>query len=174
MKSSEQRDRRFMGAALGAAREALDTGNFPIGAAIVIDDEIVATGANAVDSESDDTRHAEMVALSRCAPEVFAAKRNKLVELFTTMEPCAMCFGAIAHFRIGRVVSGLEDSHAGAIDLLGEHHYYGNRGTQWVRGFMADEAGELMKEYQDRIGLRTHLSITPGQHGLQIVFSRSE
>lgn len=85
------RDETFMGAALGAAREALERGNFPIGAAIVVDGELVATGANSVDTDSDDTRHAEMVALARCAPAVFRAKRTTHVQLFTTMEPCAMC-----------------------------------------------------------------------------------
>lgn len=168
MTDSSERDRGFMVAALAAAREALEAGNFPIGAALVIDGALVATGANAVDSESDDTRHAEMVALSKCAPEVYAAKRIRRVELFTTMEPCAMCFGAIAHFRIGRVVSGLDDSHAGAVDHLRAHPFYGDRGTEWIRGFMADEARLLLEEYHERSGLRRQLVPVRDANGYRI------
>jgi tRNA(adenine34) deaminase len=163
-----------MNAAHVAAREALERGNFPIGAAVVIDGELVATGANAVDSERDDTRHAEMVALARCAPAVFDAKRTRLVELFTTMEPCAMCFGAIAHFRIGRVVSALDDGHAGAVDHLVGHAYYGNSGTEWVRGFMAAEARVLLEEYQERVGVRRHLQFVEGPNGTRIGFRHGE
>jgi tRNA(adenine34) deaminase len=150
-------DHAFMDVALQAANEALERGDLPIGAAIVIDDELVATGSNAIETSRDDTRHAEMQAIAQCAPLLFAAKRTAKVELFTTMEPCAMCFGAIAHFRIDRVVSALDDCHAGAVDLLNDHPYYGNRGTEWVRGFRADEALDLMRRYVRQTGVRMHL-----------------
>lgn len=162
------RDTEFMRAALDAAREALERGDFPIGAAIVIDGHLVATGANAVDSNRDDTRHAEMVVLAKCAPTVFDAKRTRRVELFTTMEPCAMCLGAIAHFRIGRVVCGLDDGHAGVVDELGSHPYYGGRGTEWVRAFMADESRELIEEYRRTTGLRRHLRPVPQGDGYRV------
>jgi tRNA(adenine34) deaminase len=154
---SESRDAGFMEAAFAAAREALERGDMPIGAVIVIDGEIVASGANAVDSSNDDTRHGEMVAIGQCAPELFAAKRTKTVELFTTMEPCAMCFGAIAHFRIDRVVSAMDDPHAGVVDRLRDFAYYATRGTEWVRGFKAREAQALIDAYVDQTGFRAHL-----------------
>jgi tRNA(Arg) A34 adenosine deaminase TadA len=73
------------------------------------------------------------------------------------MEPCAMCFGAIAHFRIGRVVSAMDDSLAGVVDMFTDHPYYAARGTEWVRGFRSEDAHELLIEYQLATGQRPHL-----------------
>jgi len=154
-----------MAVALDLARESLERGDLPIGAAIVIDDELVATGGNAIETARDDTRHAEMVAIGTCAPDLFAAKRSARVELFTTMEPCAMCAGAIAHFRIDRVVYALADSVAGAIDQLADHRYYGNRGTEWVGGCMSEEAHELFSGFLKQYGTRSHVECVPDGDG---------
>ncbi len=105
-------DTTYLRRAIELAREAEQRGNLPIGAVICLGDEIIAEGKNAIwQPDMDLTRHAEMEAL-RSIP---AALRSRLSEmtLFTTLEPCLMCAGAILLHQIGRLVYGAQDPHGG-------------------------------------------------------------
>lgn len=124
-----ERDARFMRLALEAAQQARARGEVPVGAIIVRGEEIIATGCNQPIGEHDPSAHAEMVAL-RAAAKTLHNYRLPGCELFVTLEPCAMCAGAIMHARIARVVYGAPDPKTGAagsvVNLFGEprlnHH----------------------------------------------------
>ena len=100
--------------ALAAAREASIAGEVPVGAAVTLNEQIVAVAANAPRALCDPTAHAEMLALRQAAA---ALGRDRLAEcdLWVTLEPCAMCAGAIAHARIARLYYGAPDAKGGAV-----------------------------------------------------------
>jgi tRNA(adenine34) deaminase len=101
--------------ALDAAAEAAQAGEVPVGAAIVWRGEIVAVAANAPRALCDPTAHAEMRVI-RAAAAALGRDRLEDAELWVTLEPCAMCAGAIAHARIGRLYYGASDPKGGAIE----------------------------------------------------------
>jgi tRNA(Arg) A34 adenosine deaminase TadA len=100
--------------ALDLAAEAAAAGEVPVGAVIVRDGEIIATSANMMRSGNDPTAHAEIVAI-RHAAEVLGASRLDGCDLWVTLEPCAMCAGAIAHAKIARLYYAADDPKGGAI-----------------------------------------------------------
>jgi tRNA(adenine34) deaminase len=100
--------------ALDLARQAASGGEVPVGAVIVRGDEVVATAANAMCSGSDPTAHAEMEAI-RAAAARLGAQRLDDCDLYVTLEPCAMCAGAISHARLRRLYYGAEDPKGGAV-----------------------------------------------------------
>ena len=102
--------RRALDAAAAAARD----GEVPVGAVVMRGDAVVATSANAMRSASDPTAHAEMVAL-RAAAEALGTSRLDECDLWVTLEPCAMCAGAIALARIARLYFGASDPKGGAV-----------------------------------------------------------
>ena len=104
-----------MRAALDAARGAAAAGEVPVGAVIVRDGTVIATAANAPRTLRDPTAHAEMLAIRRAAA---ALGRDRLdgCDLWVTLEPCAMCAGAIAHARIARLYYGASDPKGGAVE----------------------------------------------------------
>lgn len=104
-----------MRAALDAAAAAAARGEVPVGAAIVRAGTIIATSANAPRTRHDPTAHAEMLAI-RAAAEAIGDDRLSDCDLWVTLEPCAMCAGAIAHARIGRLYYGASDPKGGAIE----------------------------------------------------------
>jgi tRNA(adenine34) deaminase len=104
-----------MRAALDAAAAAAARGEVPVGAAIVRRGEIIATSANAPRERHDPTAHAEMLAI-RAAAAAIGEDRLTDCDLWVTLEPCAMCAGAIAHARIGRLYYGAGDPKGGAIE----------------------------------------------------------
>lgn len=104
-----------MRAALDAARNAAESGEVPVGAVIVCGDRVVATAANAPRTLNDPTAHAEMLAI-RAAAEALGSDRLEGCDLWVTLEPCAMCAGAIAHARIARVYYGAGDPKGGAVE----------------------------------------------------------
>ncbi len=101
--------------ALDAAREAADAGEVPVGAAVVKDDEIIAVAANATRSPPDPTGHAEIRAL-RMAAKALGQDRLTNCDLYVTLEPCAMCAGAISHARIARLYYAASDPKGGAVE----------------------------------------------------------
>jgi tRNA(adenine34) deaminase len=103
-----------MRAALDSAAAAARAGEVPVGAVVVRDGVIVATGANAPRTLSDPTAHAEIVAI-RAAAQALGRDRLEDCDLWVTLEPCAMCAGAIAHARIRRLYYGAEDVKGGAV-----------------------------------------------------------
>lgn len=105
----------LMRRALALAMEAAHAGEVPVGAVIVREGKIIAEGANRTRRDLDATAHAEIVAI-RAACAALGSERLTDCELWVTLEPCAMCAGAIAHARIARVVYGAPDPKGGGVD----------------------------------------------------------
>jgi len=103
-----------MQAALTAARAAAQAGEVPVGAVVLQNGSVIATAANAPRSLNDPTAHAEILAI-RAAAQVLGRDRLEDCDLWVTLEPCAMCAGAIAHARIARLYYGAEDPKGGAV-----------------------------------------------------------
>ena len=110
-------DERFMRAALQEARAAQDSGEVPVGAVVVRDDLIIGRGHNQREGMSDPTAHAEMLALTMAATQV-GDWRLADCTMYVTLEPCAMCAGALVLARLRRVVYGALDPKAGACESL--------------------------------------------------------
>ena len=145
----EQRGfRSFMEIALDEARAAGARGEVPVGACVVIGGAVVARAGNRTRELSDPTAHAEMEAL-RTAALALGNYRLDDCELFVTLEPCAMCAGAMLHARIKRVVFGAFDAKTGAagsvLNLFG--HTQLNHQTQVTGGVLAAECGQLLKDF---------------------------
>ncbi|MEH6437650.1 tRNA adenosine(34) deaminase TadA [Massilia sp. DD77] len=138
----------FMGLALLEARKAWEQGEVPVGAVVVKDGEVIATGYNQPIGSHDPTAHAEIVAL-RAAAEKLGNYRLPGCELYVTLEPCIMCSGAMMHARLARVVYAAPDPKTGAcgsiIDLFAEERL--NHHTEVAGGVLADEASQLLKSF---------------------------
>ena len=137
-----------MRAALAEAAKAAAAGEVPVGAVLARDGAIVARGWNRPISTRDPTAHAEIVAL-RDAAAALGNYRLPGCELYVTLEPCAMCVGAIVHARIARIVYGARDPKTGAcgsiIDLpaLATFNHHGT----FEGGVLAAECGEILKRF---------------------------
>ena len=136
--------------ALALAQAAADAGEVPVGA-VVVDEatgEVVASGANAPVADHDPTAHAEIVAM-RAAAQRLGNYRLTGLTLYVTLEPCAMCAGAISHARIGRVVWGADDPKGGAVihgPRLFEQPTLHHRPAV-AGGVRADEAADLLRGF---------------------------
>ena len=141
-------DLDFMAAALEEARACAVAGEVPIGAVAVKDGAIIARGQNRVLRDNDPTAHAEIVAL-RAAAAVLRNYRLNGVTLYVTLEPCAMCAGAIIHARIDRLVYAAADPKAGACGsvLSVLNHSQLNHQLMVESGPMADESAELLRHF---------------------------
>src|ERR1700727_2418461 len=137
-----------MQAALTEARAAADAGEVPIGAVIVHDGEIIAGGQNRVLRDNDPTAHAEIVCI-REAARILANYRLNGCSLFVTLEPCAMCAGAVIHARLDRVGVAAADPKTGACGsvLAVLNHPQLNHKMSVEQGILADEAGELLRNF---------------------------
>jgi tRNA(adenine34) deaminase len=138
----------FMRLALAQAREAAASGEVPVGAVVVRHGEVIATGRNAPVDSHDPTAHAEIVAL-RAAALALGNYRLDDCELYVTLEPCAMCSGAMLHARLKRVVFGAADPKTGAagsvVNLFSEAAL--NHQTAWEGGVLADECGDVLQDF---------------------------
>jgi tRNA(adenine34) deaminase len=141
-------DLEAMEAALAEARKAAEAGEVPIGAVAVYEGEIVARGQNRVLRDGDPTAHAEIVALRGAAGELSNYRLNG-VSLYVTLEPCAMCGGAMIHARIDRLVFAAVDPKAGAAGSVLEvlNHPKLNHQMQVEQGILAEESGNLLREF---------------------------
>ena len=141
-------DEYFMREAISLARSAECLGEVPVGAVVVRDGIIVGRGFNSPIGESDPTAHAEISAL-RDAARNLANYRLPGCDLFVTLEPCAMCAGAILHSRIARVVYGARDLktgvHGSVVDLFAVERL--NHHTEVVGGLLAEECGLLLSSF---------------------------
>ncbi len=141
-------DRQAMEAALAEAQLAANAGEVPIGAVIVQKGEIIARGQNSVLRAVDPTAHAEIVAL-RAAAAALANYRLAGCTLYVTLEPCAMCAGAMIHARIDRLVFAAADPKAGACGsvLAVLNHPQLNHQMQVEQGIGAAESAELLRNF---------------------------
>ena len=141
-------DLEAMREAVAEARKAASAGEVPIGAVLVCRGEIIARGQNSVIRTSDPTAHAEIVAL-RQAARSFGNYRLLGCSLFVTLEPCAMCAGAMIHARIDRLVYAAADPKAGACGsvLSVINHPQLNHQMQVQVGFLAEQSSELLRSF---------------------------
>jgi len=141
-------DREAMEAALAEARKAAEAGEVPIGAIAVHLDAIVGRGQNRVLRDNDPTAHAEIVALREAAAALGNYRLNGCA-LYVTLEPCAMCAGAMIHARIDRLVYAADDPKAGAAGsvLAVLNHPRLNHQVQIEAGLLGEEAGELLRSF---------------------------
>jgi tRNA(adenine34) deaminase len=141
-------DERMMRLALEEARAAGDAGDVPIGALVARGDEVLGRAGNARERHRDPTAHAEVLALRRAA----AAARSWHLEgcaLYVTLEPCAMCSGALVLSRVDRLVFGADDPKAGFAGSLGDlvRDPRLNHSVEVCVGVLADECGELLRAF---------------------------
>ena len=139
---------RFMALALAQAQLAWDRGEVPVGAVVVKDGEVIATGFNQPISGHDPTAHAEIVAL-RAAADKLGNYRLPGCELYVTLEPCIMCSGAMMHARLARVIYAATDPKTGAcgsvVNLFDEPSL--NHHTGVIGGVLADQASSLLRAF---------------------------
>jgi tRNA(adenine34) deaminase len=142
------RDEYFMRLALREAARALDHDDVPIGAVVVREGEVIGSGHNEREIRSDPTAHAEMIAL-REAARTLGSWRVLDAVMYVTLEPCAMCAGAIVLARVPRVVFGASDPKAGAagsvFDVLAEPRL--NHRPQVEPGLLAEESAEMLRAF---------------------------
>ncbi|WP_233346606.1 nucleoside deaminase [Hyphobacterium sp. CCMP332] len=147
---SETRDQSFMQLALAEAQAAADAGEVPVGAVIVdpATDQVFAKAGNAPIAGHDPTAHAEIRAI-RIAAEKLGNYRLSGLEMYVTLEPCAMCAGAISFARIGRVVFGASDEKGGAV--LHGPRFFDQPTCHWkpelVSGVLAEQSSELLRVF---------------------------
>jgi len=141
-------DEEYMQIALDLAQEAAKAGEVPVGAIIVKDGEIIGRGSNAPIARHDPSAHAEILAIREAASNI---SNYRLVDctLYVTLEPCAMCAGAIQHARIARLVYGAKDPKTGAcgsvVDLMQEAKL--NHHTTITGGIMQQECGKTLSKF---------------------------
>jgi tRNA(adenine34) deaminase len=153
MSEAGLQEEHFMRLALREAERARELGDVPIGAVVVRAGEVIATGRNERELRQDPTAHAEILAL-REAARADGSWRVLEATLYVTLEPCAMCAGAIVLARVPRVVYGASDPKAGAagsvLDILGDRSEIGqrlNHRPEVQGGLLGEECGELLSEF---------------------------
>jgi len=154
----------FMQIALDLAQQAAIAGEVPVGAIVVKDGEIIGRGSNAPITTHDPTAHAEIRAMRDAAQRL---GNYRLVDctLYVTLEPCAMCTGAMQHARIAKLVYGANDPKTGAcgsvVDLMAEPKL--NHHTEIMGGILAQECGALLSAFFSARRKKTTINQTPGQ-----------
>jgi tRNA(adenine34) deaminase len=141
-------DMKAMQAALDEARLCGEAGEVPIGAVVVLNGDMIARGQNRVLRDNDPTAHAEIVAL-RSAAQQLGNYRLNCCTLFVTLEPCAMCAGAMIHARLERLVFAATDPKAGAAGsvLSVLNHPQLNHLMDVDQGILGDESAELLRSF---------------------------
>ncbi|OYT70070.1 MAG: tRNA adenosine(34) deaminase TadA [Chloracidobacterium sp. CP2_5A] len=141
-------DSAWMRLALDEARACLDRDEVPVGAAVVVNSQLVARAGNRTRSDCDPTAHAEIVAL-RAAARQLGNYRLTEATLYVTLEPCAMCAGALIQARIARLVFGATDPKAGAVVS-----HFGlcaspalNHRVAVTQGVLAEDCGDLLRDF---------------------------
>lgn len=144
-------DADYMNMALSLAKDAADLGETPVGCVIVDEasGEVIAGAANGPIGLNDPTAHAEILALRRAAQVTGNYRLKPNLTLYVTLEPCAMCAGAISHARIARVVYGASDPKSGGVEQGA--HVWDHAQTHWkpkvTSGIEAEAAATLLKDF---------------------------
>jgi tRNA(adenine34) deaminase len=148
VKESSKTDRVFMQAAIEEAKLAAHRGEVPVGAVLVIGDQIMARAGNRTIGDCDPTAHAEVIALREAAKAV-GNYRLLGATLYVTIEPCAMCAGAMIQARVERLVYGADDAKGGAVrscfSML--DHSQLNHRVDVTPGVMAEEAAAMLRDF---------------------------
>ena len=141
-------DEEYMNIALGEAKKAYELGEIPIGAVLVVDNEIIAKGHNLRELEHDATAHAEMVVIKKACDKL---KKWRLTgaTLYVTIEPCPMCAGAIVMSRLERLVYGSPDYKAGGVESIFNivQNQALNHQVTVTAGVKAEECSNMMKSF---------------------------
>jgi len=146
--SQSNQDEYFMREAMTLAQQAAARGEVPVGAIVVKDGEIIGRGSNAPIGMHDPSAHAEILAMRDAAKNI---DNYRLVDcsLYVTLEPCAMCAGAIQHARIGKLIFGAKDPKTGAcgsvVNLMAEDKL--NHHTDISAGILENECGQLLSDF---------------------------
>lgn len=148
-------DREFMSLALEEAGIALEENHVPVGAVIVWNNQVIARTRNQVEAMESSLAHAEMLALQSAQQFLFHHRGE--CTIYTTLEPCMMCLGAIVYAGFARLVVAALAPGVGALDLLKLSDYYGSRSPGIVAGVLEKESRDLILEYYHRTGLRGDL-----------------
>jgi len=149
-----ENDEKWMRQALLLAKQAQAEGEVPVGAVVLYQGQVVGMGRNRSRMDSDPSAHAEMVAL-REAGKALNNYRLEGCELFATIEPCAMCAGALIHARISRLIYGADDPKAGAVHSVMQvlNHPQLNHRMEITGGVLAAECSQLLQSFfQSRRG----------------------
>lgn len=148
MEDNQEADERWMRLALEQAAQAVALGEVPVGAVAVREGSVIGAGFNRKESDQDPTAHAEITAMRQAARHL-DNWRLIGVTLYSTLEPCPMCAGAMIQARLERLVYGAPDTRFGAggtvIDVLGEPRF--NHRVAITSGVLADEAAELLQQF---------------------------
>ncbi len=162
----DEDDARWMRVALAEARRAAEMGEVPIGACLVDErGELLAAAGNRTRTDCDPTAHAEVVALRRAAQRI-GNYRLTGTTLYVTIEPCAMCAGAMVQARIGRLVFGAHDARAGAVEsvfrICDDQRL--NHRLEWRAGVLEEECRSLIQGFfRERRRAEERLSIECGE-----------
>jgi len=145
---ADDHDARFMRSALEEAHAAAERGEVPVGAVVVINDEIVARAGNRTITDCDPTAHAEVIALREASKRI-GNYRLAGAALYVTIEPCAMCAGAMIQARIASLIYGAPDAKGGAVQSCFAvlDHPQLNHHVEVTAGVLADEAAAVLKDF---------------------------
>ncbi|HSU29498.1 MAG TPA: nucleoside deaminase [Chitinophagaceae bacterium] len=138
-------DEYYMMQALKEAKKAMEEGEVPIGALLVIDQKVIARGHNMVEKLNDPTAHAEMIALTS-GFNLLGSKYIPEATLYVTIEPCLMCAGAMYWSKIGKLVYGADDEKNGYKKTTGANWPLHPR-TELIRGVLKEDCVKLMKDF---------------------------
>lgn len=161
--AQSETDAYWMRLAIGAARDAAQLGEVPIGTCIVVGATVLAVAGNRTRIDNDPTAHAELVALRAAAKEATNYRLSDAI-VYSTIEPCVMCAGALIQARVQRLVYGAHDERAGAV----ESHFrvcdtdFLNHRIEVSPGVLEDECREIMQEFF-RVRRKDQMSDVRGQ-----------
>ena len=146
--SENHDDELWMEEALRCAQRALETGEVPVGAVVVCGGQVVGRGWNRNISDADPTAHAEVIALREAGASIGNHRLGEC-DLFATIEPCAMCAGALVHARVRRLVYGADDAKAGAIHSVIHvlNHPGLNHKVEVFGGVLAGRCAAILQEF---------------------------
>ena len=138
----------FMREALVQAKKALKKGEVPIGAVVILGDEIIGKGHNQPITKKDPTAHAEIIALKEASNRLDNYRLNEAI-IYTTLEPCLMCAGALVHARIKKIIFAAQDTKSGVVVNNGGliQSEFLNHKVSFEGGILEKEASKLLKDF---------------------------